>query len=61
MLTLEIDDESEAARIFTKLMENGETYTPWEASFFARKFGMGEDRYGVKWVVTVPLAQGAPA
>jgi PhnB protein len=58
-LALQIDDEAEGERIFRRLVEGGDSYVPWAPSFFARKFGMGEDRYGVRWIVTVP--QRVPA
>ncbi len=53
-LTLQVDDEVEGERIFARLMDGGDAYVPWEPSFFARKFGMGEDKYGVRWIVSVP-------
>lgn len=61
LLAIEAHDETEGERIFTRLMENGDVFQAWGPSFFARKFGMGEDRFGIRWIVSIPLAQPVPA
>ena len=42
-----------AAQIFAKLADGGETIMPFEPTFFARKFGMTSDKFGVRWMVAV--------
>jgi PhnB protein len=52
-IALEVDDEQKAADVFAKLAEDGTVLMPFEQTFFARKFGMGIDKFGVRWMVTV--------
>lgn len=47
-------DEAEADRIFAALAEGGETRMPLGKTFFAPRFGMVADRFGVLWMVIVP-------
>lgn len=56
------DTEDAAASVFEKLSRNGSVTMPFDKTFFAEKFGMLDDKYGVTWMVTyrvVPV--GAPA
>ena len=39
--------------MFVKLAEDGEIMMPFEPTFFARKFGMANDKFGVRWMVSV--------
>lgn len=56
-IAIDIDDEQHAAQIFAKLAEGGSIQMPFEQTFFARKFGMASDKFGVRWMVTVaPVA-----
>ncbi len=47
-----------AADVFAKLAADGSTLMPFEPTFFARKFGLTNDRFGVEWMVSVPQARG---
>jgi PhnB protein len=58
-IAVDIDDETRAADVFTKLASDGEILMPFEETFFARKFGMATDRFGVRWMVTVAAATAA--
>jgi PhnB protein len=58
-IAIDVDDEERASRIFAKLAENGNVMMPFEETFFARKFGMTNDKFGVRWMVAV--APGALA
>jgi PhnB protein len=56
-ISIDIADEADAERIFTKLAEDGSVLMPFEPTFFARKFGMTNDKFGVRWMIAVaPLA-----
>jgi PhnB protein len=52
-IALDIDDDDRAAAVFAKLAAGGEILMPFEQTFFARKFGMATDRFGVRWMVSV--------
>jgi len=56
-IAIDEDDDERATRIFAKLAEGGNVLMPFEETFFARKFGMTNDKYGVRWMVSVaPVA-----
>jgi PhnB protein len=52
-ISIDVADEVRAARIFAKLAEGGAILMPFEETFFARKFGMTNDKFGVRWMVGV--------
>lgn len=53
-LSVTAKDEPEAARFFAALAERGEIRMPLTKTFFARTFGMLDDRFGVNWMIIVP-------
>ena len=53
-LTLYAKDEDEADRLFSALGEGGEVRMPMDKTFFARRFGMLADKFGVGWMIIVP-------
>jgi PhnB protein len=53
-LTLTAADEAEAERRFAALAEGGEVRMPLAKTFFAARFGMLADRFGVGWMILVP-------
>lgn len=56
-IAIDVDDETRAATIFSKLAEGGTVMMPFEETFFARKFGMTNDKFGTRWMVSVaPVA-----
>jgi PhnB protein len=56
-IAVDVDDEERAARVFAKLAEGGGVMMPFEETFFARKFGMTTDKFGVRWMISVaPVA-----
>src|SRR5450631_219421 len=57
-IAVDIDDEQRAADVFDKLAADGTVLMPFEPTFFARKFGMTSDKFGVKWMVSVPHTGG---
>lgn len=50
-VTLNVDDPEEATRLFERLSENGTVQMPLQETFWARRFGMFSDQYGVPWMI----------
>ncbi len=50
-LSLVVDSEAEAERRFKALSEGGKVTVPLNKTFFASRFGMLQDRFGVGWMV----------
>ncbi|HVO02694.1 MAG TPA: VOC family protein [Candidatus Cybelea sp.] len=44
-------DEADAERVFKALSEGGQVRMPMEKTFFASKFGMLADKFGVGWMI----------
>ena len=54
-VNLTIDDATEAERVFNALLEGGKAYMPFAPTFWAEKFGMLVDRFGVPWMVNCQI------
>jgi PhnB protein len=52
-LSITVPDEGEADRVFGALSDGGLVTMPLEKTFWAPKFGMLTDRFGVGWMVSV--------
>ncbi len=52
-LSITVPDEAEADRVFAALADGGLVTMPLEKTFWAPKFGMLQDRFGVGWMVSV--------
>ena len=50
-LSLTARDEAEAERLFQGLSDGGQVQMPMAPTFFAKRFGMVADRFGVGWMV----------
>ncbi len=50
-LTLNFDTVEEGEEIFNKLADGGQVFMPYAPTFWAEKFGMVTDKFGVTWVV----------
>ena len=50
-VSLSIDDPREAERIFEALKEDGTVRMPMGETFWALRFGMLVDRFGVPWMI----------
>jgi PhnB protein len=50
-VTLGLDDPAEAGRIFDALAEDGTVQMPMQETFWAERFGMLVDRFGIPWMV----------
>ena len=50
-LYLSVDSIAEAERIHKLLAEGGEIFMPMEETFYAHRFSMLRDRFGVSWTI----------
>jgi PhnB protein len=50
-VTLGIDNPIEAERLFNALAENGTVRMPIQQTFWAERFGMLVDRFGIPWMI----------
>ena len=50
-LSIQIADTSEAERIFDELATGGTVVMPLEKTFWAARFGMLVDRFGIPWLI----------
>lgn len=53
-LALTAKDEAEAEKLFAALGEGGQVQMPMSKTFFAARFGMVVDKFGVTWMVLAP-------
>jgi PhnB protein len=51
MVSLMIEEPGQAERIFQSLAEGGKINMPLQETFWAARFGMCVDRFGVPWAV----------
>lgn len=57
-LCLNIDNESDAKRVFSALSEGGKVDMPLQKTFWAELFGSFVDKFGVGWMVSFTTCQG---
>jgi PhnB protein len=50
-LSLQIKSTADAERIFQQLAEGGRVVMPLEQTFWAARFGMVVDRFGIPWLI----------
>ena len=50
-VSLDVQDEAEADRIFDGLAKGGTVQMPIQKTFWAKRFGMVTDRFGTPWMV----------
>ncbi len=50
-VTLGVDDPAEAERVFNALAEKGTVQMPIQETFWAVRFGMLVDRFGIPWMI----------
>jgi PhnB protein len=56
-LSITVRDEKEAERVFNALAEGGKIEMPLSETFWTRKFGMLEDRFGLGWMISLEHTQ----
>jgi PhnB protein len=52
-LSLSLESEAEADRVFNALGQDGKVEMPLTKTFFSPKFGMLQDKFGVGWMIMV--------
>ena len=49
---LDYDEPDQAERVFEALCDGGSVIMPFEETFFAHRFGLTTDRFGVQWMIS---------
>ena len=60
-LTLTLDTENEAERLYALLSDDGQIFMKMEKTFFANRFGMLRDRFGTSWMLLHEAAAASRA
>ena len=55
-VTLGIDNPAEAERIYNALSQNGTVQMPLQETFWALRFGMFTDQFGIPWMINCEQA-----
>ena len=50
-LTLGLDNDKDAERVFSALADGGQVLMPMQETFFASRFGQVRDRFGINWMI----------
>ena len=50
-LSLGVDSDTEAERVFSALSDGGEVFMRMQETFFATRFGQLRDRFGINWMI----------
>src|SRR3954464_1848435 len=50
-VTLNLNDTAESERIFRELSQDGSIQMPLQETFWAKRFGMFTDRFGIPWMI----------
>jgi PhnB protein len=50
-LSLSVDSDEEAERIYKLLEDGGEIFMPIQETFFATRFAMLRDKFGTSWMI----------
>lgn len=57
-LSYTVPDAKAAERVFNALGEGGQVNMPLGKTFWSPCFGMVQDKFGMGWMITVPVAHG---
>jgi PhnB protein len=60
-LSLTVDSDEEADRIYPLFSDGGQIFMPMQETFFASRFAMLRDKFGTSWMLLHPKAQSASA
>jgi PhnB protein len=60
-LSLGVDSDAEAERVFSALADGGQVFMPMQETFFASRFGQLRDRFGTNWMIVHERPMAAPA
>ena len=58
-LSLSVESDAEAERIFSALAEGGEVFMKMQETFFASRFAQLRDRFGLNWMILHERPMGA--
>jgi PhnB protein len=50
-ISLTVDSPAEADRLYDRLSDGGEIFMKMESTFFANRFAMLRDRFGISWML----------
>ena len=50
-LSLTVESDADAERIFAALADGGQIFMPMQETFFATRFGQLRDRFGINWMI----------
>ena len=59
-LSLTLDSDQEADRVFALLSDGGEIFMPMQDTFFASRFAMLRDKFGTSWMIIHEKPMGPP-
>jgi len=59
-LTLRLESDEEAERVFLALSEGGQAFMEMQETFFASRFGQVRDRFGINWMILRERPMPAP-
>ena len=57
-VALHFDDVAEGQRVYSALAEGGKVQMPFQATFWAKGFGMAIDQFGTPWIVNAGQVTG---
>jgi PhnB protein len=60
-LTLSVDSDAEAERVYAALSRDGKVFMPMQETFFASRFGQLQDQFGINWMIVREREQPAAA
>lgn len=60
-LTLTVETETDAERLYSLLSEGGQVFMKMEKTFFANRFAMLRDRFGTSWMLLHEAPNVGPA
>lgn len=50
-MSLGVQSDAEAERIFSALSDGGEVFMPMQETFFATRYAQLRDRFGINWMI----------
>jgi PhnB protein len=51
-ISIDVESEAEATRIFNGLLDGGTIHMPLDKTFWGSFFGMGADKFGIQWMIS---------
>lgn len=52
-ISISVDDTADGKKLFDALAEGGQVCFPWQETFWAKGFGMVNDKFGMPWMLNV--------